>query len=95
MKKALAGLLTALTADPSLPIRSGDPFRHSGHGPTLLGSRRNQIIAGSVGGALVVAAGALAFSRKRRRGKTAVSAPSATPEPASAQSITPPEPPAA
>lgn len=81
MKKALAGLLAALAADPSLTLREGDPVRHAGSGPMLLGSRRNQILAGSAGGAVVLAAG-LALFLKRRRGKAA--APAAAPEPPTA-----------
>jgi hypothetical protein len=102
MKKALAGVLAALAQDPSLPIREGDPVRHAGPEAMPLGSRRNQIIAGSAGGALVVAA-AVGFWLKRRRDKaaspvasTAPLEPIATPEAAAAPGpIEPPAPPAA
>jgi hypothetical protein len=98
MKKALAGVLAALAQDPSLPIREGDPIRHAAEGPLLLGSRRNQIIAGSAGGALLVAAGVGFWLMKRRRAKPAA-APTASPEPAappeSTESPESPEPPAA
>ena len=85
MKKALATVLSALAQDPSLTIRDGDPVRHGAETPMRLGSRRNQILAGSTGGALVVAA-AVAIWIKRRRHKAASpavsAAPSTTPEPA-------------
>jgi hypothetical protein len=70
MKKALAGVLTGLAQDPSLPIREGEPIRHAPTGSMLLGSRRNQIIAGAGGGALVAAA-AVGVWMKRRRAKPA------------------------
>lgn len=96
MKKALAGVLAALAADPSLPIREGDPVRHADQGAMRLGSRHNQIIAGSAGGALVVAAGVGFWMMKRRRAKAVASpepvAPPPEPEPEPAVA---PEPPAA
>ena len=89
MKKALAGVLAALTHDPSLPLRDGEPARHPpGEGKMLLGSRTNQILAGSGGGALLVAAGVGAWRMRRRRAK-----PSAATEPAPAP-VEPPAPPA-
>jgi hypothetical protein len=99
MKKALAGVLAALTQDPSLTIRDGDPVRHGAETPMLLGSRRNQILAGSAGGALVAAA-AVGLWLKRRRNKAASpaasTAPSTTPEPVAAPAPAPPStPPAA
>jgi hypothetical protein len=96
MKKALAAVLAALTQDPSLIIRQGDPIRHGVEGPMLLGSRRNQILAGSAGGAVIVAAGVGFWLMKRRRAKVIgpAPAPAAPPEPA-AEPAAPPEPPAA
>ncbi len=87
MKKALAGVLSALAQDPSLTIRDGDPVRHGVETPMRLGSRRNQILAGSAGSALVVAA-AVGFWLSRRRNKAASNAASIAP-------TTPPEPVAA
>jgi hypothetical protein len=80
-------VLAALAADPSLTIREGEPMRHPPEGPMLLGSRRNQIIAGSAGGALVAAA-AVGLWLKRRRARPAAplapaippAAPDAPPE---------------
>ena len=98
MKKALAGVLAALAHDPSLPLRDGEPIRHPpGEGAVALGSRRNQIIAGSAGGALLVAAGVGFWMMKRRRARPSVAsvpAPAslpAAPEPAPDE---PPAPPA-
>ena len=59
MKKALTGILSALTEDPSLPMDNKRPSR-------LLGSRRNQIAAGSA--LVVIFAAAFALWSKRRRG---------------------------
>ena len=84
MKKALAGVITALTHDPSLPLREGEPVRHPPHETGLLGSQRNKVIAGSAGGALLVAAGVGFWLMKRRRAKpsaASASAPAITPEP--------------
>jgi hypothetical protein len=94
MKKALAGVLAALTHDPSLPLREGEPVRHPpGEGKVLLGSRTNQILAGSGGGALLVAAGVGAWMMRRRRARPAAAAAPAT-EPAPAPVEPPPAPPA-
>ncbi|MEP7122575.1 MAG: hypothetical protein ABJE95_16755 [Byssovorax sp.] len=97
MKKALAAVLAALAQDPSLAIRDGDPIRHApGSGPGM-GSQRNQIIAGSAGGALLVAAGVGFWLMKRRRAKPAATPASAPTEPApeAPPAPEPPEPPAA
>lgn len=59
MKKALTGILTALTEDPSLQM---DNRRRSS---MRLGSRRKQIAAGAA--LVVILAAALAFWWKRRR----------------------------
>jgi hypothetical protein len=91
MKKALAGVLAALTQDPSLLIREGDPVRHGVEGPMLLGSRRNQIIAGSAGGAVVIAAGLGFWLMKRRRAKPVAPAASPTPPEPAPEPATPPE----
>ena len=74
MKKALTGVLAALAHDPSLALREGEPMRHPPEPPMLFGSRRNQIIAGSAGGALIIAAGVGFVVMKRRRARP--SAPS-------------------
>ena len=92
MKKALAGVLAALAQDPSLPIREGDPVRQGAEGPMLLGSRRNQIVAGSAGGALVVAAGVGFWMLKRRRAKPAAAAASTTPAEPAPEPAASPEP---
>lgn len=61
MKKAFAGILSSLAEDPTLPMGNKRPS------PLLLGSRRNQIAAAAGLVALVAAAFALGWKRRRAR----------------------------
>ncbi|MFO0756101.1 MAG: hypothetical protein U0359_06400 [Byssovorax sp.] len=63
MKKALAGLLTALSQDGSLLIPSGDPIYNADAG-RFLGSRQNQILAGV---AALLALGGVGFWLKKKK----------------------------
>jgi hypothetical protein len=62
MKSALAGLLSALAADPSLTIRAGDPLRHPEGGGE--GKHRKPWLIAS-GAALALILGGLVWMRSR------------------------------
>jgi hypothetical protein len=69
MKQGLAAVLAALTADPSIPIRSGTPVRSSEHAQaSAIAARNNRIFVAA--GALVLTAVAAGTWWRRRKAKT-------------------------
>ncbi|MFT3769673.1 MAG: hypothetical protein QM820_29910 [Minicystis sp.] len=75
MKKGFADLLSALAADPSLPIPSGAVIRRRAGGPPLvLGMRPTRLFARFAAG--VLAAGALGFFWSRQKGRSPAPRPS-------------------
>ena len=71
MKKAFAGILSALAQDPSLPIRTGTVVRHTDRERGGGGSMRIPLIAGA--GVTAVTAIGLGIWWKRRKAKPASS----------------------
>jgi hypothetical protein len=75
MKKALAGIVSALAQDPSLQIRRGDPVHD---GKAAAGAQRNQLatrVAGGVAGAAAIAALVAALRKRRKATPAAPPAP--------------------
>jgi hypothetical protein len=88
MQKALAGILSALAADPSLKMGTG-VVRHGHRAGGIFGVWRTQVFVGA--GLLLLGAAAVSQWRKRRA-PAAAAAPAGPPAPADPPAADPPAP---